>query len=160
MFTFSSFHIVGYMMELHLFFSENATELLHCLFGAHREKLICFLVKHKLILINDNCSVMDLFSEYDATDLVDDWFMQHQKHCTRTDFDDPRNHKQPLLLKELSHLWDKSIPGLPWENGAYNKSNTLLVDANPFEALRNPVSSSTLSFVLISSNDIGVVLEH
>lgn len=86
--------------------------------------------------------------------------MQHQQHCTRTDFADPTNHKQYLLLKELSHLWDKSIPGLPWENGAYNKSNTLLLDDIPYNALRNHVSSSTLSFVLISSNDIGVVLVY
>lgn len=83
---------------------------------------------------------MDLFSEYDATDFVADWFMQHQDHCTRSDFATPGNDKHPLFLKELSHLWDKSIHGLPWENGAYNKSNTLLLDDTPYKALRNPVS--------------------
>jgi len=49
------------------------------------------------------------------------------------------NSDKPLVLKELKKLWQKEDPDLPWEEGDYSPSNTLLVDDSPYKALRNLV---------------------
>ncbi|XP_027354229.1 uncharacterized protein LOC113864558 isoform X2 [Abrus precatorius] len=59
-------------------------------------------------------------------------------HCTITEFTTVENRNKPLVLKELVKLWEKSEPGLPWEKGEFNESNTLLLDDSPYKALVNP----------------------
>lgn len=66
--------------------------------------------------------------------------MQDQSHCTMTGFKTIENRSKPLVLKELKKLWEKLEPGLPWEMGDYDQTNTLLLDDSPYKALRNPVS--------------------
>lgn len=51
------------------------------------------------------------------------------------------------MLKELRKLWEKGEPGLPWEKGEFNESNTLLLDDSPYKALMNPVSSVVFPFM-------------
>ncbi|CAD6236172.1 unnamed protein product [Miscanthus lutarioriparius] len=48
------------------------------------------------------------------------------------------NKVKLLVLKELKKLWDKEEPDLPWQQGEFSHSNTLLVDDSPYKALRNP----------------------
>ncbi|KAF8724381.1 hypothetical protein HU200_021414 [Digitaria exilis] len=48
------------------------------------------------------------------------------------------NKHKPLVLKELKKLWNKEEPTLPWEQGEFSPSNTLLVDDSPYKALCNP----------------------
>lgn len=57
-----------------------------------------------------------------------------------TGFKTIENRSKPLVLKELKKLWEKLEPGLPWEMGDYDQTNTLLLDDSPYKALRNPVS--------------------
>ena len=57
------------------------------------------------------------------------------------------NNDKPLVLKELKKLWQKEDPDLPWEEGDYSPSNTLLVDDSPYKALRNPVFIYTPPYV-------------
>ncbi|PWA87888.1 FCP1-like domain, HAD-like domain protein [Artemisia annua] len=45
---------------------------------------------------------------------------------------------KPLFIKELRHLWDNKYSNLPWRDGEYSSSNTLLISA-PVKALLNPV---------------------
>lgn len=59
--------------------------------------------------------------------------------CTFTGHKTLENIHKPLVLKELRKLWNKEEPDLPWEQGYYSPSNTLLVDDSPYKALRNPV---------------------
>jgi hypothetical protein len=58
------------------------------------------------------------------------------------------NQNKPLVLKELKKLWNKEEPDLPWQQGDFSPSNTLLVDDPPYKALRNPVLPSP--FFLLS----------
>lgn len=64
--------------------------------------------------------------------------------CTFTGRKTLENMHKPLVLKELRKLWNKEEPGLPWEEGDFSPSNTLLVDDSPYKALRNPVFASTI----------------
>ena len=66
--------------------------------------------------------------------------MQDQSHCTRTGVNTIENKRKPLVLKELRKVWEKVEPGLPFEKGEYDETNTLLLDDSPYKALRNPVS--------------------
>lgn len=59
--------------------------------------------------------------------------------CTFTGYKTLENKHKPLMLKELRKLWNVEEPDLPWEEGDYSPSNTLLVDDSPYKALRNPV---------------------
>ena len=59
--------------------------------------------------------------------------------CIDTGHKTLENSDKPLVLKELKKLWQKEDPDLPWEEGDYSPSNTLLVDDSPYKALRNPV---------------------
>lgn len=38
----------------------------------------------------------------------------------------------------MRKLWGKQDPDLPWVEGYYNESNTLLIDDSPYKALLNP----------------------
>ena len=59
--------------------------------------------------------------------------------CTDLGHKTLENNDKSLVLKELKKLWQKEDPDLPWEEGDYSPSNTLLVDDSPYKALRNPV---------------------
>ncbi|KAI3929865.1 hypothetical protein MKW98_004019 [Papaver atlanticum] len=65
-------------------------------------------------------------------------FCWDQYHCTDTGYSTLENRRKPLVLKELKKLWNKHDRSLPWEKGAYNESNTILLDDSPYKALRNP----------------------
>ncbi|KAL5198116.1 hypothetical protein ABZP36_001628 [Zizania latifolia] len=58
--------------------------------------------------------------------------------CTGTRCKTLENENKPLVLKELKKLWNKEDPDLPWEQGEFSPSNTLLVDDSPYKALANP----------------------
>lgn len=65
-------------------------------------------------------------------------FCWYQTDCTDTGLRLPENRRKPLFLKELSKLWNKGKPDVPWEQGQYGPSNTLLIDDTPYKALCNP----------------------
>ena len=44
-----------------------------------------------------------------------------------------------MVFKQLRRLWEKQDPNLPWKEGEYNESNTLLLDDSPYKSLLNPV---------------------
>ncbi|RLN13433.1 hypothetical protein C2845_PM09G14540 [Panicum miliaceum] len=54
--------------------------------------------------------------------------LQDMSKCTVTGHKTLENRDKPLLLKELRKLWEKEDRDLPWEEGDYSPSNTLLVD--------------------------------
>ncbi|KAI4343979.1 hypothetical protein L6164_011260 [Bauhinia variegata] len=82
-------------------------------------------------------------------------FCWHQYHCTTTKFSTVEDKKKPLVLKELRKLWVKLEPGLPWEKGDFNESNTLLLDDSPYKALRNPANTAIFpySYQYTDTND-------
>jgi len=65
-------------------------------------------------------------------------FCWYQTDCTDTGLRLPENRRKPFFLKELSKLWNKVKPDLPWEEGQYGPSNTLMIDDSPYKALCNP----------------------
>ncbi|TKY73293.1 FCP1 y domain-containing protein [Spatholobus suberectus] len=85
-------------------------------------------------------------------------FCWNQSHCTRTEFTTVENRDKPLVLKELRKLWEKEEPGLPWEKGEFNESNTLLLDDSPYKALVNPVSKLPCFVFLICNKLYFLVL--
>jgi len=64
-------------------------------------------------------------------------------YCTVTGCNTIEKKGKPLVLKELKKLWNKEDPDLPWEQGEFSPSNTLLVDDSPYKALCNLVLSSS-----------------
>ncbi|KAL6877575.1 hypothetical protein ACP4OV_012790 [Aristida adscensionis] len=64
-------------------------------------------------------------------------FCWDMSHCTVTGCTTVDNKSKPLVLKELKKLWCKE-DSLPWEQGEFSASNTLLVDDSPYKALCNP----------------------
>eukprot|EP01018_Ginkgo_biloba_P035927 Gb_27773 [translate_table: standard] len=80
-------------------------------------------------------------------------FSWHQIDCTDTGMRTPENTRKPLFLKELSKLWTKVKPGLPWEEGEYGPSNTLLIDDTPYKALRNPPHTAIFPYPYKVGND-------
>uniref|UniRef100_A0A251VT55 Mitochondrial import inner membrane translocase subunit TIM50 n=1 Tax=Helianthus annuus TaxID=4232 RepID=A0A251VT55_HELAN len=64
-----------------------------------------------------------------------------QSHCTETDFMYPDNEYKPVFLKELDHIWSKKYIYLPWSEGEYSASNTLLI-TDPVKALLNPPNTA------------------
>ncbi|KAH6781679.1 Haloacid dehalogenase-like hydrolase superfamily protein [Perilla frutescens var. frutescens] len=86
-------------------------------------------------------------------------FHWDQFHCTDTGFYTVEKRHKPLLLKKLKKLWDKCEPGLPWERGVYNESNTLLLDDTPYKALSNPqytaVFPYSYRFTDVRDNSLG-----
>ncbi|KAI6679106.1 hypothetical protein NL676_039902 [Syzygium grande] len=73
-------------------------------------------------------------------------FCWDQSYCTITKFATIENRDKPLVLKELRKLWDKLESNLPWEKGAYNESNTLLLDDSPYKALHNPANTGIFPY--------------
>ncbi|KAG2629868.1 hypothetical protein PVAP13_3KG507706, partial [Panicum virgatum] len=80
-------------------------------------------------------SVVDMVMKDFKPRLLFCWDMSK---CTETGHKTLENSDKPLVPKELRKLWRKEDPGLPWEEGDYSPSNTLLVDDSPYKALRNP----------------------
>jgi len=72
-----------------------------------------------------------------------DLVYQDMSYCTVTGCNTIEKKGKPLVLKELKKLWNKEDPDLPWEQGEFSPSNTLLVDDSPYKALCNPVLSSS-----------------
>ncbi|XP_014496436.1 ubiquitin-like domain-containing CTD phosphatase 1 isoform X2 [Vigna radiata var. radiata] len=74
-------------------------------------------------------------------------------YCTKTTFKSLENKHKPIVFKDLRKIWD-----LPWKNGYYNESNTLLLDDSPYKALLNPPCNSvfphTFSFRNRSDNSL------
>ncbi|KAJ9559173.1 hypothetical protein OSB04_013787 [Centaurea solstitialis] len=68
-------------------------------------------------------------------------FTWDQKECTDTGFKCLEDKKRPLFLKELKYIWQKKYPNLPWRDGEYSSSNTLLI-TTPVKALLNPPNTS------------------
>ncbi|KVH99918.1 uncharacterized FCP1 homology domain-containing protein C1271.03c-like [Cynara cardunculus var. scolymus] len=68
-------------------------------------------------------------------------FIWDQEECTDTGFTCLENKKKPLFLKELKFLWEKKYSNLPWKDGDYSSSNTLLI-TNPANALLNPSNTA------------------
>lgn len=87
-------------------------------------------IAQTLFCLNLNCGMMELMTA-----------LQDLSHCTATGFRTLENRHKTLVFKELRRIWEKQDPNLPWEKGAYNESNTLLLDDSPYKALLNPVSS-------------------
>ncbi|XP_028753805.1 uncharacterized protein LOC114713342 isoform X2 [Neltuma alba] len=73
-------------------------------------------------------------------------FCWNQSHCTMTAFSTVENRDKPLVLKELRKLWEKLEPGLPWDKGEFNESNTLLLDDSPHKALVNPMNTAIFPY--------------
>ncbi|KAE9604427.1 putative FCP1 domain, HAD-like domain-containing protein [Lupinus albus] len=73
-------------------------------------------------------------------------FCWNQSQCTRTEFTTVENTEKPLLLKELSKLWEKVDPSLPWEKGVFNETNTVLLDDSPYKALVNPMHTGIFPY--------------
>ncbi|KAG2633797.1 uncharacterized protein LOC120660103 isoform X3 [Panicum virgatum] len=65
-------------------------------------------------------------------------FCWDMSYCTVTGCNTIEKKGKPLVLKELKKLWNKEDPDLPWEQGEFSPSNTLLVDDSPYKALCNP----------------------
>uniref|UniRef100_A0ACD5UXA1 Uncharacterized protein n=2 Tax=Avena sativa TaxID=4498 RepID=A0ACD5UXA1_AVESA len=80
-------------------------------------------------------AVVDILMRDLRRHLVFCWDMSK---CTTTQAATLENNRKPLVLKELKKLWNKEDPDLPWEQGEFSPSNTLLVDDSPYKALRNP----------------------
>ncbi|KAJ1488300.1 HAD-like domain-containing protein, partial [Baffinella frigidus] len=64
-------------------------------------------------------------------------FVMDQSHCTSTSFVHWENKHKPIMLKNLSKVWD--APALA---GRYSPQNTLLIDDSPYKAALNPVENA------------------
>ncbi|KAJ1293547.1 hypothetical protein BS78_01G076600 [Paspalum vaginatum] len=97
-------------------------------------------------------------------------FCWDMSKCTFTGHKTLENMHKPLMLKELRKLWNKEELDLPWEQGDYSPSNTLLVDDSPYKALRNPPHTAifphSYSYLNWNDNSLGpggdlrVYLQH
>ncbi|XP_061339397.1 uncharacterized protein LOC133286068 isoform X2 [Gastrolobium bilobum] len=85
--------------------------------------------------------VVEFLMGKSASKLLFSW-----SHCTMTEFSTVENRNKPLVLKELRKLWEKVEPGLPWEKGEFNESNTLLLDDSPYKALVNPMYTAIFPY--------------
>ncbi|GJN23272.1 hypothetical protein PR202_gb10907 [Eleusine coracana subsp. coracana] len=91
--------------------------------------------KRKLLILDLNGLLADINQDYHNAHMAD---AKDMSKCTFTGCKTLENKHKPLMLKELRKLWNKEEPDLPWEEGAYSPSNTLLVDDSPYKALLNP----------------------
>ncbi|XP_024971892.1 uncharacterized protein LOC112510775 isoform X2 [Cynara cardunculus var. scolymus] len=67
------------------------------------------------------------------------WTSRTRRNIERVlDFLIKDSQHQLLFCWELKRLWEKQDPSLPWDRGAYDETNTLLLDDSPYKALRNP----------------------
>ncbi|XP_058736471.1 uncharacterized protein LOC131608905 isoform X2 [Vicia villosa] len=69
-------------------------------------------------------------------------FCWYISQCTNTNIKTLGDKRKPIVFKDLSRVWDKYDPNLPWEKGYYNESNTLLLDDSPYKGLLNPPYNS------------------
>ncbi|PWZ14898.1 hypothetical protein Zm00014a_036742 [Zea mays] len=67
---------------------------------------------------------------------------EDMSYCTVTGCKTIDNKDKPLVLKELKRVWNKDEPDLPWGQGEFSPSNTLLVDDSPYKALCNPPNTA------------------
>ncbi|CAN6281331.1 unnamed protein product [Urochloa humidicola] len=97
-------------------------------------------------------SVVDIIMRDFKPRLLFCWDMSK---CTFTGHKTLENRYKPLVLKELKKLWNKEEPDLPWDEGDYSASNTLLVDDSPYKALRNPKHTAIFprSYSYLNWND-------
>ncbi|MCO5586357.1 hypothetical protein L7F22_040297 [Adiantum nelumboides] len=65
-----------------------------------------------------------------------------RRNCTDVGLKAPDNEWKPLFMKDLSKLWRKEKLNLPWSEGDYGPSNTLLVDDTPYKAVLNPPNTA------------------
>ncbi|XP_078159348.1 uncharacterized protein LOC144554866 isoform X2 [Carex rostrata] len=79
-------------------------------------------------------------------------FCWDQSKCTDTKFKTVEN--KPLFFKELNKLWEKVEADLPWKNGRFTPSNTLLVDDSPCKALCNPPYTSIFPYPYTFNNKV------
>ncbi|GJM96659.1 hypothetical protein PR202_ga13521 [Eleusine coracana subsp. coracana] len=93
------------------------------------------LPKRKLLILDLNGLLADINQDYHNAHMAD---AKDMSKCTFTGCKTLENKHKPLMLKELRKLWNKEEPDLPWEEGDYSPSNTLLVDDSPYKALLNP----------------------
>ncbi|XP_039163305.1 uncharacterized protein LOC104420739 isoform X1 [Eucalyptus grandis] len=113
------------------FYRRNVDPVVDFIMGDSKRKLLfCWTIKKEQGLLFSSSSV----------------WLQDQSHCTMTKFSTLEKRDKPLVLKELRKLWDKLEPNLPWEKGAYNESNTLLLDDSPYKALRNPANTGIFPY--------------
>ncbi|KAI3826146.1 hypothetical protein L1987_00191 [Smallanthus sonchifolius] len=68
-------------------------------------------------------------------------FTWDQNQCTKTDFMCLDNKNKPVFLKELDHIWKKKYSYLPWCDGDYSSTDTLLI-TDPVKALLNPPNTA------------------
>lgn len=61
-------------------------------------------------------------------------------YCATTTLGSLENRHKCVVFKDLKKLWEKHDQRLPWQRGAYNETNTVLLDDSPYKALLNPVS--------------------
>lgn len=97
-------------------------------------------------------SVVDILMRDLKTYLLFSW---DRSKCTFTGRKTLENMHKPIVLKELRKLWNKEEPGLPWDEGDFSPSNTLLVDDSPYKALRNPPHTAIFPhpFTYLNWND-------
>ncbi|XP_025800190.1 uncharacterized protein LOC112879961 [Panicum hallii] len=77
----------------------------------------------------------------------------YSSKCTVTGHYTVENQNKPLVLKELKKLWNKEEPDLPWQQGDFSPSNTLLVDDPPYKALRNPPHTAIFPYSYSYKNE-------
>ncbi|KAE8649334.1 hypothetical protein Csa_014436 [Cucumis sativus] len=67
-------------------------------------------------------------------------------HCAASKFKTLENKHKRVVFKQLRRLWEKQDPNLPWKEGEYNESNTLLLDDSPYKSLLNPAHSAVFPY--------------
>ncbi|VVB01289.1 unnamed protein product [Arabis nemorensis] len=65
-------------------------------------------------------------------------FCWDMSYCATTTVGSLENRYKYVVFKDLKKLWEKHDPKLPWKNGDYNVTNTVLLDDSPYKALLNP----------------------
>ena len=60
-------------------------------------------------------------------------FVWNGTQCTETGFRHPVNRHKPVVLKELTRVWEDPALG-----AVFNSTNTLLIDDSPYKAAMNP----------------------
>ncbi|KAJ4877816.1 hypothetical protein Rs2_42834 [Raphanus sativus] len=65
-------------------------------------------------------------------------FCWDMSYCATTTLGSLENRHKCVVFKDLNKLWEKHDPRLPWQRGAYNETNTVLLDDSPYKALLNP----------------------
>ncbi|XP_010528414.1 PREDICTED: uncharacterized protein LOC104805516 [Tarenaya hassleriana] len=69
-------------------------------------------------------------------------FCWDMSQCAKSRVGSLENRFKYVVFKELKRLWEKQDPDLPWKQGAYNETNTILIDDSPYKALLNPLHTA------------------